>query len=87
MSWWPWLLIGVVVTIYVYAAFVLSLLLGGRRQDARALALFISDCVVLFRRLLSDDRVPFAAAKGAAPRASNRSQAIVDARPVAGVVP
>ena len=30
----------------------------GRREDARELAAFIPDCVVLFRRLLGDDRVP-----------------------------
>ena len=42
----------------LYAAFVIALLAAGRREDARALAGFIPDCVVLFRRLLSDDRVP-----------------------------
>lgn len=42
----------------VYAAFVLALALLGRRSDARALAGFIPDCVVLFRRLLADRRVP-----------------------------
>jgi uncharacterized membrane protein YkvA (DUF1232 family) len=30
----------------------------GRREDARELAAFIPDCVVLFRRLLADRRVP-----------------------------
>jgi uncharacterized membrane protein YkvA (DUF1232 family) len=30
----------------------------GRRSDARALAGFIPDCLVLLRRLLSDSRVP-----------------------------
>jgi uncharacterized membrane protein YkvA (DUF1232 family) len=34
------------------------LLLAGRRQDERALARFIPDCLVLVRRLLGDDRVP-----------------------------
>jgi uncharacterized membrane protein YkvA (DUF1232 family) len=33
------------------------LLLRGRRADARALAGFVPDCVVLFRRLLGDARV------------------------------
>ena len=46
------------VTVAVYTAFVAMLLLAGRQADARALAAFIPDCVVLFRRLLGDDRVP-----------------------------
>jgi len=41
-----------------YAAFVAWLVAAGRRADARALAGFIPDCVVLFRRLLADERVP-----------------------------
>jgi uncharacterized membrane protein YkvA (DUF1232 family) len=52
------MLIAAGVTVATYAAFVICLLLAGRRQDVRALAGFIPDCVVLFRRLLSDDRVP-----------------------------
>ena len=42
----------------IYALFVLGLLLLGRRDQARALAGFIPDCIVLFRRLLGDERVP-----------------------------
>jgi uncharacterized membrane protein YkvA (DUF1232 family) len=42
----------------VYAGFVAALALLGRRSDARALAGFIPDCVVLFRRLLADQRLP-----------------------------
>jgi uncharacterized membrane protein YkvA (DUF1232 family) len=45
---------GVVVA---YAGFVLVLLVLGRRDDARAVARFVPDCVVLFRRLLADPRV------------------------------
>jgi len=30
----------------------------GRREHARELAAFIPDCIVLFRRLLRDERVP-----------------------------
>jgi uncharacterized membrane protein YkvA (DUF1232 family) len=37
---------------------VLALVLAGRRTDARALAGFVPDCVVLFGRLLRDPRVP-----------------------------
>lgn len=38
----------------LYALFVVALLLAGRREDARALAGFVPDCVVLFSRLLRD---------------------------------
>ena len=41
----------------LYAAAVATLLLLGRRRGARALAGFVPDCIVLFRRLLSDERV------------------------------
>jgi uncharacterized membrane protein YkvA (DUF1232 family) len=36
---------------------VLALVAAGRRTEARALARFIPDCVVLLRRLLADERV------------------------------
>jgi uncharacterized membrane protein YkvA (DUF1232 family) len=42
----------------IYAAFVLVLALAGRRSAARAVAGFVPDCVVLFRRLLGDPRIP-----------------------------
>jgi len=42
----------------LYGAFVAGLVLAGRRRDARALAGFIPDCIVLFHRLLRDERVP-----------------------------
>jgi uncharacterized membrane protein YkvA (DUF1232 family) len=42
----------------LYAIIVLVLLTVGRRSEARALAGFIPDCLVLFRRLHADDRVP-----------------------------
>jgi uncharacterized membrane protein YkvA (DUF1232 family) len=58
MSWWVWLILVAGVALAVYAAFVVWLLVAGRRQDARALAGFIPDCIVLFRRLLGDRRVP-----------------------------
>jgi uncharacterized membrane protein YkvA (DUF1232 family) len=58
MSWWQWLLVVGAITAAVYLTFIVWLLLAGRRGDARALAAFIPDCVVLFRRLLGDDRVP-----------------------------
>jgi uncharacterized membrane protein YkvA (DUF1232 family) len=52
------LLIAAIATLSLYAACVIALLVAGRRQDARALAGFIPDSVVLFRRLLRDPRVP-----------------------------
>lgn len=58
MTWWQWLLVTAGVALAVYIAFVAWLLLTGRRQDARALAGVIPDCLVLFRRLLADERVP-----------------------------
>ena len=57
-SWSQWLLVAAGVFVAVYAMLVLALILAGRRQDARALAGFIPDCIVLFRRLLADTRVP-----------------------------
>jgi uncharacterized membrane protein YkvA (DUF1232 family) len=42
----------------LYAAFVLALVAAGRRGQARALAGFVPDCVVLVRRLIGDRRVP-----------------------------
>ncbi|MEJ7797437.1 MAG: DUF1232 domain-containing protein [Solirubrobacteraceae bacterium] len=58
MALWQWLLLGTAITIAIYAAFVGWLLLAGRHQDARALAGFIPDCIVLVRRLPRDERVP-----------------------------
>lgn len=54
---WQWLMIAGGVTVVAYVAFVGWLISAGRREDARALAGFIPDCVVMFRRLLVDDRV------------------------------
>jgi uncharacterized membrane protein YkvA (DUF1232 family) len=41
----------------LYAGAVATLLLLGRRRGARALAGFVPDCIVLFRRLLGDERI------------------------------
>ena len=41
----------------VYLLLIGVLLVAGRRSDARALAGFIPDCVILVRRLLGDERV------------------------------
>lgn len=58
MPWWGWLLVGLGATLVVYAVFVAWLVACGRRADARALAGFIPDCLVLAGRLARDDRVP-----------------------------
>jgi uncharacterized membrane protein YkvA (DUF1232 family) len=58
MTWLAWLLPAASAVLALYALFVAALLLAGRRQDARALARFIPDCVVLFRRLLSGKCLP-----------------------------
>jgi uncharacterized membrane protein YkvA (DUF1232 family) len=50
-------LLGVAILLVVYLAFVVALLLAGRRTEARALAGFIPDCLILFRRLVGDPRV------------------------------
>jgi uncharacterized membrane protein YkvA (DUF1232 family) len=56
MPQWP-LFLGLAVVI-VYAIFVGGLALAGRSADARAVARFVPDCIVLFRRLLGDSRMP-----------------------------
>jgi uncharacterized membrane protein YkvA (DUF1232 family) len=53
-----WLLWALLVTVTVYAIAVGLLVAAGRRTDARALAGFVPDCVVLVKRLLGDPRVP-----------------------------
>jgi uncharacterized membrane protein YkvA (DUF1232 family) len=53
-----WALIGLGAAIAVYTIFVAALYLLGRREEARAVAGFVPDCIVLFRRLLGDPRVP-----------------------------
>ena len=57
MSWWEWLLISVAVVAAVWAAFVAMLYAVGRQGEARALAGFIPDCLMLVRGLLGDPRV------------------------------
>jgi uncharacterized membrane protein YkvA (DUF1232 family) len=58
MQWWAWLLVAFGVTLVLYAAFVFWLVLVGRREDARAFATFIPDCIVLVSRLAREPRVP-----------------------------
>lgn len=54
---WQWLVIGVAVSLVLYATAVLALVIAGRRADAVALVRLVPDCVVLLRRLCGDPRV------------------------------
>jgi uncharacterized membrane protein YkvA (DUF1232 family) len=58
VAWYEWLLIGSGVVALLWIAAVALLVAAARRSDARALTGFIPDCLVLFRRLLGDRRVP-----------------------------
>jgi uncharacterized membrane protein YkvA (DUF1232 family) len=51
-------LILVAALLALYALLVLALVVAGKRSQARALAGFVPDCVVLVKRLLADPRVP-----------------------------
>jgi uncharacterized membrane protein YkvA (DUF1232 family) len=53
-----WLLVIAGGLATAYLILLAGLLLAGRRVQARALAGFIPDCIVLLRRLLADERVP-----------------------------
>jgi len=58
MSVWQWLGVALGATIAFWSLLVVALLALGRRRDAREVARFIPDCIVLFKRLLQDPRVP-----------------------------
>ena len=55
VPFWPWGLLFIALGFYVVA--VASLIAAGRREDARALAGFIPDCVVMVSRLARDRRI------------------------------
>jgi uncharacterized membrane protein YkvA (DUF1232 family) len=55
---WQFLAISVAAVLALYGAALLVLILAGRRTEAGAVARFVPDCIVLFRRLLGDPRVP-----------------------------
>lgn len=57
MSWQFWTVSLLGGLVLVWGAAVLFLVFAGRRTQARALAGFIPDCVVLVGRLLRDPRV------------------------------
>ena len=53
-----WLLGTVVVLLVVYAVLIGVLVVGGRQWDLRVIARLVPYCAILFKRLLSDPRVP-----------------------------
>lgn len=57
MQWWAWLAISMAAFAILYALFVGWLIVRGRGDDARALARFIPDCIVLVTRLAREPRV------------------------------
>ncbi|HEY3207504.1 MAG TPA: YkvA family protein [Gaiellaceae bacterium] len=58
MGWWQATAAAVLAALGLYALCIAALVIAGRRETARALARFVPDCIVLFRRLLADPRVP-----------------------------
>jgi uncharacterized membrane protein YkvA (DUF1232 family) len=58
VSTWSWIGAAFGIALAIYVALVLTLLIVGRRTDARAWAGFVPDCAILFARLVKDPRVP-----------------------------
>jgi uncharacterized membrane protein YkvA (DUF1232 family) len=58
VAWWLWLAVTLGVLACLWLGLVVVLLATGRRAEARALAGFVPDCLVLSSRLMRDDRVP-----------------------------
>lgn len=57
MGLWPAIGVGALTAALLYAVLVAVLIVAGRREGARAAAAFVPDCVVLFKRLLSEPRL------------------------------
>jgi uncharacterized membrane protein YkvA (DUF1232 family) len=55
---WLWLVVALGAASAVWSLLVLALVLLGRRRDAREVARFVPDCIILLKRLLRDPRVP-----------------------------
>jgi uncharacterized membrane protein YkvA (DUF1232 family) len=55
VPFWPWGVLLAALALYLVS--VAALIAAGRREDARALAGFIPDCVVLVSRLARDGRI------------------------------
>jgi uncharacterized membrane protein YkvA (DUF1232 family) len=58
VSTWVWLGLGLGAALALWLLLVGALFAFGRKEDARDLAAFIPDCVILVKRLLGDPRVP-----------------------------
>jgi uncharacterized membrane protein YkvA (DUF1232 family) len=58
VPWWLWLAVTLCVLASIWLGLVAVLLATGRRAEARALARFVPDCLLLISRLMRDDRVP-----------------------------
>lgn len=52
------LLVVIAVMLLLYVLFVAVLMLAGKKTTARAIAGLIPDCIVLFKNLMQDKRVP-----------------------------
>jgi uncharacterized membrane protein YkvA (DUF1232 family) len=55
VPFWPWGLLLIAMGLYVVS--VAALIAAGRREDARALAGFIPDCLILVSRLARDPTI------------------------------
>jgi uncharacterized membrane protein YkvA (DUF1232 family) len=55
VPFWPWGVLLLLVGLYVVG--IAALIAAGRREDARALAGFIPDCLVMTSRLARDRRI------------------------------
>ena len=55
VPFWPWGLL--FIALGLYAVGIAGLIAAGRREDARALAGFIPDCMVMVTRLARDRRI------------------------------
>jgi uncharacterized membrane protein YkvA (DUF1232 family) len=55
VPFWPWGVLLLIAGLYLVA--IAALIAAGRREDARALAGFIPDCLVLVSRLARDNRI------------------------------
>src|SRR5215218_11115301 len=58
MSAGNWLVVSLVVLLGTYAVLIVSLLVLGRRENARAIAGFVPDCAVLLGRLVREPGLP-----------------------------
>ncbi|HWI73045.1 MAG TPA: DUF1232 domain-containing protein [Baekduia sp.] len=58
MASWTAASIALGAIIALWLTLLAALALAGRRREALAAGRFVPDCVVLFRRLLADDRLP-----------------------------